>query len=101
MYLSKEEEKIIDGEKGEVMERLFRLLVRLGDIYGADKMIPIGSVQDNQENTIEVTQFSVSYCINDYSMKYAPYGYIQKNGLWIQTNKPVYSYDKYDILYIC
>lgn len=62
--------------------------------------IPIGSVQDNQENTIEVTQFSVSYCINDYSMKYAPYGYIQKNGLWIQTNKPVYSYDKYDILYI-
>ena len=27
------------------MERLFRLLVRLGDIYGADKMIPVGSVQ--------------------------------------------------------
>jgi len=45
MHLTKEEEKIIDGEKGEVMERLFRLLVRLGDIYGADKMIPIGSVQ--------------------------------------------------------
>jgi len=45
MYLNKEEEKILDGEKGEVTERLFRLLVRLGDIYGADKMIPIGSVQ--------------------------------------------------------
>ena len=45
MYLTKEEEKILNGEKGEVMERLFRLLVRLGDIYGADKMIPIGSVQ--------------------------------------------------------
>ncbi|HID25007.1 MAG TPA: DUF521 domain-containing protein, partial [Thermoplasmata archaeon] len=25
--------------------RLFRLLVRLGDIYGADRMIPVGSVQ--------------------------------------------------------
>ena len=45
MHLTKEEEKIINGEKGEVMERLFRLLVRLGDIYGADKMISIGSVQ--------------------------------------------------------
>jgi predicted aconitase len=45
MHLTKEEEKILNGEKGEVMERLFRLLVRLGDIYGADKMIPIGSVQ--------------------------------------------------------
>ncbi len=45
MYLTKEEEKILDGEKGEVLERMFRLLVRLGDIYGADKMISVGSVQ--------------------------------------------------------
>jgi predicted aconitase len=45
MHLTKNEEKILNGEKGEVMKRLFRLLVRLGDIYGADKMIPVGSVQ--------------------------------------------------------
>jgi len=45
MYLTQEEEKILDGEKGDVLERMFRLLTRLGDIYGADKMIPIGSVQ--------------------------------------------------------
>jgi len=45
MYLTKEEEKILEGEHGEVMERMFRLLVRLGEIYGADKMIPVGSVQ--------------------------------------------------------
>ena len=45
MHLTKEEEKILDGEEGEVLERLFRLLVRLGDIYGAEKMIPVGSVQ--------------------------------------------------------
>jgi predicted aconitase len=45
MHLTKEEEKILNGEKGEVMERLFRLLVRLGDIYNADKMITVGSVQ--------------------------------------------------------
>ncbi|UCH72563.1 MAG: aconitase X catalytic domain-containing protein [Thermoplasmatales archaeon] len=45
MHLTKEEEKILDGEQGEVMERLFRLLVRLGEIYNADKMISIGSVQ--------------------------------------------------------
>jgi predicted aconitase len=45
MYLTKEEEEILNGSQGEVVERLFRLLVRLGDIYGADKMIPVGSVQ--------------------------------------------------------
>lgn len=45
MYLTKEEEAILNGEKGEVPERMLRLLSRLGEIYGADKMIPIGSVQ--------------------------------------------------------
>ncbi|MFO7677743.1 MAG: aconitase X catalytic domain-containing protein [Thermoplasmatota archaeon] len=45
MHLTKEEEQILNGEQGDVTERLFRLLVRLGDIYGADKMIPVGSVQ--------------------------------------------------------
>lgn len=45
MYLTKEEEQMLNGEAGEIKERLFRLLVRLGDIYGAEKMIPVGSVQ--------------------------------------------------------
>jgi len=45
MYLTKEEERMLAGEQGEVMERMFRLLVRLGEIYGAENMIPVGSVQ--------------------------------------------------------
>ena len=45
MYLTTEEEGILNGEAGPVAERMFRLLVRLGEIYGADKMIPVGSVQ--------------------------------------------------------
>jgi len=45
MYLTNAEERILAGENGEVMERMFRLLVRLGEIYGADKMIPVSSSQ--------------------------------------------------------
>jgi len=45
MYLTKEEERMLAGEQGEVMERMFRLLVRLGEIYGAENMISVGSVQ--------------------------------------------------------
>ena len=45
MHLTREQEKILNGEEGEVLERMFRLLVRLGDIYNADRMIPVGSVQ--------------------------------------------------------
>lgn len=36
---------MLAGECGEVLGRNFRLLVRLGEIYGADRMIPAGSVQ--------------------------------------------------------
>jgi predicted aconitase len=45
MFLSNAEERILSGENGEAMERMFRLLVRLGEIYGADKMIPVSSAQ--------------------------------------------------------
>ncbi len=45
MYLTKEQERMLSGEHGEAIERMFRLLVRLGDVYGADRMIPVGSVQ--------------------------------------------------------
>lgn len=45
MHLTKEQERMLAGEEGEVIERFFRLLVRLGEIYKADEMIPISSVQ--------------------------------------------------------
>ncbi|MCD6108037.1 MAG: aconitase X catalytic domain-containing protein [Thermoplasmata archaeon] len=45
VYLTREQEKMLNGEHGEIIERMMRLLVRLADIYNADKMIPIGSAQ--------------------------------------------------------
>ncbi len=45
MELTGEQERMLAGEQGVVVERMFRLLVRLGDIYGASKMVPVGSVQ--------------------------------------------------------
>ncbi|MEM1689677.1 MAG: aconitase X catalytic domain-containing protein [Candidatus Hadarchaeales archaeon] len=45
MYLTKEQERILEGEEGEIPRRMMRLLVRLGEVYGADRLIPITSVQ--------------------------------------------------------
>ena len=45
MYLTKEEEKMLDGEYGEGYEKAMSILVVLGDIYGAERMIPISSSQ--------------------------------------------------------
>lgn len=41
MYLTKEEERILDGELGEGMQRAMELLVAIGDAYDAERMIPI------------------------------------------------------------
>ncbi len=45
MFLTREQETMLNGDSGEVVERCMRLLVRLGDIYGAGNMIPIKSAQ--------------------------------------------------------
>jgi hypothetical protein len=43
MYLTKEEERIYEGEFGETLEKAMRILVSLGEIYEASHLIPISS----------------------------------------------------------
>ena len=45
MYLTQEEEKMLDGEQGEATRKAMKLLVRLGEVYGAEKMIEVSSAQ--------------------------------------------------------
>lgn len=45
MYLSKEEERILNGEEGYAAQKSMEILASLGDIYGADKLIPVSSCQ--------------------------------------------------------
>ena len=43
MHLTKEEERIYDGEHGWAYQVSMKILVRLGDLFGATKLIPIKS----------------------------------------------------------
>lgn len=45
MYLTKEEQRILDGEEGYAARKSMEILVALGDIYGAERLIKVGSVQ--------------------------------------------------------
>jgi hypothetical protein len=45
MYLTNEEELIYNGGQGPTLQKMMEILVALGDIYGADKLIPIKSAQ--------------------------------------------------------
>ena len=41
MYLTPEQQAILDGAKGETMAKVMQTLVRYGDIFGADKLVPV------------------------------------------------------------
>jgi len=43
VYLTKEEERIYDGESGWANQTCIRILVRLGELFNAEKLIPISS----------------------------------------------------------
>ena len=45
MYLSREEEAVYQGECGETLSRMMQILVALGDIYGAERLVAVKSVQ--------------------------------------------------------
>jgi predicted aconitase len=45
MELSKQEQKMIDGEMGDACRQSMEILIALGKIYGAKKMIPVTSAQ--------------------------------------------------------
>lgn len=45
MYLTPQEEKLMNGESGPTYRKAIEILAALGDIYGADRLIPIKSAQ--------------------------------------------------------
>ena len=45
MHLTREEEKMYNGEEGSAIAKCMEIIVALGDIYGAEKLVPITSAQ--------------------------------------------------------
>jgi predicted aconitase len=45
MKLSKQEQAMLDGEEGYAVRKSMEILTALGDIYGAERLIKVGSVQ--------------------------------------------------------
>lgn len=41
MNLTKEQQAILDGEKGDVLSRIMKTLIRYGELFGADAMVPV------------------------------------------------------------
>ena len=43
MYLTPEQQAILDGSQGETMAKVWKTLVMYGEVFGADKMVPVTS----------------------------------------------------------
>ena len=43
MYLTPEQQEILNGSKGETMAKVWKTLVMYGETFGADKMVPVTS----------------------------------------------------------
>ncbi len=41
MILTKEQQDILDGKEGEVLAKVMQTLIRYGEVFGADKMVPV------------------------------------------------------------
>ena len=41
MILTKEQQEILDGGKGEVLAKVMKTLIRYGEVFGAEKMVPV------------------------------------------------------------
>ena len=47
MYLTPEQQAILDGSKGEVQAKVMKTLVMYGEAFGADKMVPVTSTYNH------------------------------------------------------
>lgn len=43
MYLTEEQQAILDGSQGEVMAKVMQSVIRYGELFGADKLVPVTS----------------------------------------------------------
>lgn len=47
MNLTKEQQEILDGKNGDILARIMKTLVRYGELFGADAMVPVTSTYNH------------------------------------------------------
>lgn len=61
MFLTKEEEKMANGEYGETIRKSMDILIALGDIYGAERFVDIKSAQVSGVSYKTIGQAGLEY----------------------------------------
>ena len=91
LYLTKEEETILNGELGEAACTALRLLVTMGEIFNADRLIPIKSAQISGISYKTIGDAGLEF-IQDFSRKGAKasvYATINPTGMDLDNWKEI------------
>ena len=65
MILTKEQQAILDGEKGDVLARIMKTLVRYGELFGADSMVPVTSTYNHLVTSFDLKALTPVYELMD------------------------------------
>ena len=65
MFLTDEQQAILNGEKGETMAKVMKTLVMYGDAFGADKMVPVTSEYNHLVTSFGLKMISPVYELMD------------------------------------
>lgn len=61
MQLDPEDEKILAGEQGETKQKMLELLVALGKVFGAERLVPIKSAQVSGASYKTIGEFGLQW----------------------------------------
>ena len=61
MFLTSEEERILAGEEGETRMKMMEILVALGKVFGAERMVPVRSVQVSGASYKTIGEYGLSW----------------------------------------
>ena len=65
MLLDEEQQKILDGSRGETMAKVMQTLVRYGEVFGAEKMVPSTSEYNHLVTSFGLGVMSSVYDLMD------------------------------------
>ena len=65
MFLTDEQQAILNGAKGEVMAKVMKTLVMYGETFGADKMVPITSKHNHLVTSFGLKMMPPVYALMD------------------------------------
>ncbi len=69
MKLTAEQEAVLNGEKGETMAKVMETLVRYGELFGADKMVPVTSKYNHLVTSFGLKALAPVYELMDELIK--------------------------------